>query len=210
MYVVVGLVALATVGLIAYLVWPRTPDHVLVVGDSVTYMSWDAIRDEFGGGTDLEPIARPGFRSTDLLPLVQEAIDKRAAAGHPLDRATFLVGYNDVWKEALDDDRLAEMVDLSARHECAVWLTIPARPAGEAPAVGTFDPDLADEWNERLAELVGRHDNLHLVDDWAEAVEGADDQSTYLDDDGIHPNAEGQKLLAKTVHDAVINSCRFP
>lgn len=207
---VAGLVALAVVALIAYLVWPRTPEHVLIVGDSVTYLSWEALDQEFGPGTKLEPIARPGYRSTDLLPLVQEAIDARAESGEELDRAVFLVGYNDVWKDALDDDRLAEVVDLSARYECAVWLTIPARPAGEAPAVGTFDPDLADEWNGRLADLVGEHGNLHLVDDWADAIDGASDPDLYLEEDGIHPNTEGQKLLAETMHDAVINSCRFP
>jgi len=207
---VVGGVAVAMVAFIVYLMWPRTPEHVLVVGDSVTFMSWEALTDEFGPGTALEAVARPGFTSTDLLPLVEEAIDSRADSGEKLDRAVFLVGYNDVWNEELDDDRLAEMVELSARYECAVWLTLPARPGGSEPAIGTFNPDLADEWNERLADLVGEHRNLHLVDDWAEAIDGAPDPATYLEEDGIHPNGAGQDLLARTMYEAVTNSCRFP
>jgi lysophospholipase L1-like esterase len=155
-------------------------------------------------------VARPGFRSTDLLPLVEAAIDKRAEAGHPLDRAIFLVGYNDVWRDALDDNRLGDLVEESARHECAVWLTIPVEPAGEPPAAGDFDPDLAEQLNEELAQLVEQHDNLHLVDDWARAIDDSASPGTYLEADGIHPNAEGEKLLAKTMYESIVSSCRFP
>lgn len=210
MAVVVGLVALAVVGLIAYLVWPRTPEYVLVVGDSVTFMSFEDLKGEFGSDTKLDPVARPGYRSSNLLPFVEEAVAARERSGKALERAVLLVGYNDVWKEEVGQNRLAELVDLSARFECAVWLTLPVRPAGEPPAVGDFDPELGDEWNELMADLVGEHDNLHLVADWADAIEGADSADEYLDDDGIHPNDAGQKLLAETMHDAVISSCRFP
>lgn len=210
MFVVVGGVALALVAFIIYLMWPRTPEHVLIVGDSVTFMSWEALTDEFGSDTSLQPVARPGFRSNELLPLVEKAIDDRAGSGKKLDRAAFLVGYNDVWTETVGDDRLAEMVELSARYECAVWLTLPARPGGTEPAIGSFDAELAEDWNERMADLVAEHGNLHLVRDWAEAVDEASDPATYLEDDGIHPNGAGQNLLARTIHDAVINACRFP
>lgn len=209
MALVLGIITIAVVALIAYLMWPRTPDHVLVVGDSVTFMSWNALNDEFGSDTTLEPVARPGFRSTDLLPLVQKAIDDRASSGAALDRAIFLVGYNDVWQDN-GDDRLEELVELSARYECAVWLTLPTRPAGEPPASEVFDPTLADQWNERMADLVDEHRNLHLVTDWADAIEGSSDTDVYLDGDGIHPNLEGQKLLAETMYEAITNSCRFP
>lgn len=209
MALVVGLVAVAVVGLIVYLVWPRTPEYVLVVGDSVTFMSFEDLRDEFGPDTKLDPVARPGYRSSNLMPFVEDAVAARERSGKELERAVFLVGYNDVWKEEVGQNRLDEMVELSARFDCAVWLTLPVRPAGEPPAVGDFDPELGDDWNEMIADLVAEHDNLHLVTTWADAIEGASSADEYLDDDGIHPNDAGQELLAKTMHDAVIDSCRF-
>lgn len=210
MHVVVGIVVLGLGALIVYLMWPRNPDHVLFVGDSVTFLSWQAIDDRFGADTDLEAVARPGFRSVDLLPLAQEAMDDRAEAGHPLDRAIFLVGYNDVWQDELDRNELPALVALSARHECAIWLTIPARPGGDPPAADDFDPEQADALNEELTDLVGEHRNVHLVTEWAEAIDGASDPDIYLTEDGIHPNEEGQKLLARIMHDHIVSACRFP
>lgn len=210
------LTAVAVVALATFLLWPRTPDHVLVVGDSVTYMSFERLRREFGTGTDLEAVARPGFRSTDLLPLVETAIDGRDESGRPLDRAIFLVGYNDVWRDDTDHQDLEALVAESARYDCAVWLTLPTRPGGEDPATDEFDPDLpdfdpelADEWNERLADLIGEHDSLHLVTDWQDTIDESP-AARYLDDDGIHPNAAGQKRLAAIMHDSLRSACRFP
>lgn len=208
---VVAVAALAT-----FLLWPRTPDHVLVVGDSVTFLSFEALLREFGPDTDLEAVARPGFRSTDLLPLALEAMDRRAQAGRPLDRAIFLVGYNDVWRDETDHEDLEALVEASARHECAVWLTIPTAPGGEPPTTDDvdgnlpeFDPDLAEAWNERLADLVDDHDSLHLVTDWQTTIDEAP-ADRYLDDDGIHPNRAGQERLAEIMHDSLLSACRFP
>lgn len=206
--VAAGVTVLAVGALTAYLVWPRTPDHVLVVGDSVTYLSWDAIDDRFGAGSELEALARPGFTAGDLLPLAEEAVDARADAGDDLERAILLVGYNDVWRGA-DDDALAQLVALSARHDCAVWLTLPTAPGGEPAGTGDFDPEAAEAWNERLAELVAEHDNLHLVTAWQEEIE-AGDPTRYLEPDGIHPTRAGQELLARTMDDGLRGACRFP
>ena len=204
----------AVTALAAFLLWPRTPDHVLVVGDSVTFMSFEALRREFGPDTDLEAVARPGYRSTDLLPLTAEAIDRRAGAGRPLDRAIFLVGYNDVWRNQTDYEGLEALVEASARHECAVWLTLPTTPGGRPPTTDAvdlpeFDPDLAEAWNERLADLVDQYGSLHLVTDWQTAIDDAP-ADRYLGDDGIHPNRTGQERLAEIMHDSLLSACRFP
>ena len=205
--VVSGITALAVIGLMVFLLWPRKPGHVLVVGDSVTYMSFEELRADFDPDTDLEVYARPGWRSTDLLPRVVKAVDDRAEAGKPLDRAIFLVGYNDVWRDQIDHDDLETMVKESARYRCAIWLTLPTRPGGKAPASRDFDPDLAEEWNDRLARLVGKHRSLHLVTAWQSSIEDAP-VSRYLEPDGIHPNPEGQKLMAGIMHDGLMSACR--
>lgn len=208
---VVAVAALAT-----FLLWPRTPDHVLVVGDSVTFMSFEALRREFGPDTDLEALARPGFRSTDLLPLTVEAVNRREAAGRPLDRAIFLVGYNDIWRDDTDHEDLEALVAESARHDCAIWLTVPTSPGGDPPTTDAvdpdlpaFDPDLAEAWNERLADLVDEHESLHLVTEWQTTIDEAP-PSRYLDGDGIHPNQAGQERLATIMHDSLLSACRFP
>ena len=192
----------------AYLFWPRPTDHLLVVGDSVSYLSIKAIQETFGSDVTVEPVTRPGYRAGDLLPLARQAIDRREAAGEDLDRAVYLVGYNDVWHGDVETPDLARLVDESARYDCAIWLTFPARPAGRHPGAADFDPDKADRYNERIAELVGTHKNLHLVTDWADVVtKGAPGQ--YLEADGVHPNDLGAKALAKIMADKIGSDCRF-
>lgn len=210
-----AMTALAMVVLMAYLLWPRTPKSVLIVGDSVTYMSYQQLVSQFGPGTTLAPIARPGFRSTDLLPLVQEEMASRTGDDDGLDRAIFLVGYNDVWTESTSHRDLEAMVNLSAKFRCAIWLTIPTSPGGKSPTtedadppLPPFDPELAQQWNHRLAALVASHPNLHLVKTWQATIED-NSPTRYLQADGIHPNAAGQKRLAEIMHDSLISACRL-
>lgn len=205
---VVAAVVLLVVGVGAYLLWPRPLRHVLVVGDSVSYMSLPQIEHEFGGSVHVEAITRPGYRTTDLLPLVTAAVDQRKAAGKALDRAVFLVGYNDAWHGDPETTDLNRLIDVSARYDCVVWLAFPARPAGRPPSAGGFDPDKAVTFNARLRTRVGQHDNLHLVTEWADVItKGKPGQ--YLMPDGIHPNAEGALTLARIMHDSIRSSCRF-
>ena len=209
-YVIAGVTAtlLLLLGGGAYLLWPRPSDHVLVVGDSVSYLSIRAIQEAFGSDVTVEPVTRPGYRAGDLLPLARQAIDQREAAGKELDRAVYLVGYNDVWHGDVETPDLARLVDESARYDCAIWLTFPARPAGRHPGATDFDPDKADRFNARIIELVGTHKNLHVVTDWADLVtKGAPGQ--YLDGDGVHPNDQGAKALAKIMVDKLRSDCRF-
>ena len=205
-WIVAGL-AVVVIAVAAYYFWPRNPEHVLIVGDSVSFMTAPELEHEFSG-SDAEIIAIPGFTSSDLLGLAVHAIDERAKAGKELDRAIFLVGYNDVWKDQPDNPDLNRMVAASARYRCAIWLTLPGRPGGKPPAAAKFDPRRYDVWNARVTKLVGEHRQLHLVTEWSETVDGAP-AGRYLNPDGIHPNHEGSKTLARIMHDSLISKCRF-
>ena len=65
---------------------------------------------------------------------------------------------------------------------------------------------LVDEWNLRLLAEVKRHDNLHVSNAWAEAVNAAP-KGKVLQDDGVHPNAAGQALLADVLRKATDQYC---
>ena len=206
--VAAGLTAIVVIGVAAYILWPRKPEHILIVGDSVSYLSMPKIQDEFGDGTKVQPITIPGNTSTDLLPRTVEAIDERESSGGRLERAIFLVGYNDVIQGRLDSAELEPLVEQSARYECAVWLTLPGEPAGQEVFGDLFPFEDVEEWNQRTRDLVDQYENLHLVTDWEEAVNNAS-VGEYLEPDGIHPNENGQAKLAQIMVNTIMSSCRF-
>lgn len=200
---IIAVVALAAVGIGTYQ-WQRTTSSVLVVGDSVTFLSSPEIRSALGRRTAVEIIAEPGYTSSDLLPLATQAVDRRAGDGPAPGSMVVLVGYNDVANDQIDADGLPQLIELSARHECAIWLTLPAIDI--EPVVDIVPPAEADRWNERLAGLVAEHDNLHLVTAWADAV-NASAPEELLSEDALHPHGEGAKVLGQVMADAVDEHC---
>jgi len=205
---VAGAAVIVVIALGVYLLWPRTPDHVLLVGDSVSYVSYTEITEAFGPDVKVEPITRPGYTSSQLLPLTVKAIDDREKSGEPLDRAIVLVGYNDAWTGNVQTQDLNTMVDEIARYQCSIWLTIPARPSGQHPGAGDFDPAHGEAWNDRVRTLVNEKKNIHLVDEWEKTVNDSE-PGQYLIPDGIHPNDAGKAKLAEIMHDNLESACRF-
>ena len=190
-----GLVLLAVV-VAAVAVMARSEESgpiegdVLILGDSVTYMSMDPITDQVGA-EGLEILAVPGFRSTDLLPLLRDAIDARGGTSSDgLQKAAFLVGYNDVLGDALDDNVFAEMVELSSRCDCAVWLGLPS--------------GFGDRTDGLLRSEIDRYESVHFDSGWAEAV---DADRSLIQDDGVHPNRSGSRALAEAYRDALHDWC---
>ena len=170
------------------------PDHidgdVLIIGDSVTHMSADAIAEEVGAD-GLEILATPGYRSTDLLPILQGAVDERGGPDSDgLQKAAFLVGYNDILRDALAQNVLAEMVELSSRFDCSVWLALPS--------------GFGDRTDDLLRAQVDRHESVHLDHAWAEAVEA---DSGLISGDGVHPTDAGKDALAEVYRDALDEWC---
>lgn len=192
----VGGAALLAVIIVVAMLLLRSDDpgpiqgDVLIVGDSVTFMSIDPITEKLGAD-DLEIVAIPGERSTDLLPRLQEAIERRGGPGSDaLEKAAFLVGYNDVMREEVDQNVLAEMVEQSSHFDCAVWMALPGR-FGEA-------------LDDLIRAEVDRFDSVHFHTGWAEAV---DADGSLLQDDAVHPSEAGTVALAEAYRDAFDESC---
>ena len=179
--------------------WQRPTSRLLVVGDSVTFMSAGAIEDAVERRVDLDFVAEPGYTSQALLPLVEEA-----GGQDTHDRAVFLVGYNDAIQGKVESPALERLVELSAAQGCAIWLTLPT--AELTPGVQPAYPALAGRWNERLVRLAEPHGNVHVATGWADAV-GASQPGELLLPDRIHPNAAGSRALATAIADALGRFC---
>ena len=203
----IGVAIVAVAALAAYLLWPRGFDYVMVVGDSVTFLSGSQIEDEMGSDVSVEQIAVPGYTSSDLVDPVTLTIEARARSGQQLERGVFLVGYNDVIRGDVETADLDRLMQQSARFDCAIWLTLPAEPSGAPAGSADFDPEAARRWNEGLVELVGHYDGLHLVRTWEERVNGSD-PGELLQADGVHPNDAGRAALAQVMHEGLRDQCR--
>lgn len=205
--VVVAVVAvLAVVAGAAWLLWPRTKPTLVMVGDSVTFLSIPSIEDRLGGDHELDIRAYPGQRSTDLVLVAMQELTERTEAGGQVDTMSLLVGYNDVLRYRDEPGEVAELIELASRAECAVVLSVPAPPEWSEQA------DLAElraafaEYNTRLAAEVDRYDNVHLATAWQEAVE-ASAPGELVDTDGVHPIEAGQERLAEAYQAAIDDHC---
>lgn len=173
------------------------PDTV-IFGDSVTYLTASALNRRFDHP---HIVARYGFPTADLLPLVRQVF----ARGVPR-RVAVLIGYNDVFRSTVNSVALPEMMRETARADCAVWLTLPARTGGTAPPSPPYDPALVRRWNGRMEELAGQYTNVHVAHDWEKLVNR--EASGLLEDRGVHPLAPGQRRLADVYRKALDRSCR--
>lgn len=190
--------------------WKLRPEGVqpgvVFVGDSVTYLSIGQINQALGPDAHPVYLARIGWRSTDLLPLLQQEVQKRHGDGQQLRQIALLVGYNDVLQGNVESAALDKMVSLAGQFSCAVWLTLPPRPAGRAAGNPKFRTDLAERWNERLAAAVHAHANIHLDTSWQKAVDSSAPGSLLVAD-GVHPNPAGQRTLAQVYAHALRHDC---
>lgn len=209
--VVVLVVAVAVVGAVAF--WrrprssgPRPGEQVVVIGDSVTYASSPAIFDRLVGWDDVKITSRPFYRAADLVQPLSEVIEERTAAGDPLDQVVILAGYNDVIRDDRDPSGLPRMLRLAERFDCAVWLTLPARPGGKAATGAGFPPDEAEAWNDRVREEAAGRPGVHVSDEWQRTVE-AEGGAELLQEDGVHPVRAGHVALANAVGRALAAEC---
>jgi hypothetical protein len=213
--VAVVAVVVVLVGAVAFWRWPRperptrprSAQQVVVIGDSVTYASSPAIYERLEEWGEVTITPRPFYRAVDLVLPFREVIDARLAAGQPLDRVVVLAGYNDVIRDDRDPSGLPQMLGLAERFDCAVWLTLPARPGGEtAPADAELPSGEAEAWNERVREEAADRPAVHVSDEWQRVVE-AEGGDALLQEDGVHPVRAGHLALADAMARSLVSEC---
>jgi len=176
----------------------RTGDRVAVVGDSITALGEPVLEAQLGPDHDLTVDGDFGARIADRLPAIEDV-----AAGEP-DQVIVNLGTNDaVSGNPVDRVALAieEVLSTLDDVECVHVVTV----ADDLSDRGTSVARQAALVNDILVEAAGRHPNAHVVD-WG-AAQGAaavrrDDPMALLSD-GIHPDAEGQEVLAEAYARAV-------
>jgi hypothetical protein len=152
---------------------------VAIIGDSITVGSQEELVATMPLD-DVEVIATSGIR----LGPQREAITF-AVAAQP-DVLVIELGTNDVpmyTPEFLD--AIDEVLDETDALPCVRWVTVYVPGADDA----------VEAINEHLDDATDDHDNLELID-WFTLV---DDDPSLLSADGLHPNEEGQQVLADAV-----------
>lgn len=198
---------LAVAAVMAFRRWPRPQPRLLIVGDSVTYMSSPTIDATLGPGRDLTIIGMPTYRSTDLIPFAEKFADDHDGFGGRVDAdAVFLVGYNDVIRDDARPADLGRMLAVAGRFRCSVWLTLPATPGGKPAGSPDFPADEVRAWNDRVREEAAGFERVHVSDTWAAVVED-ERADLLLDPDGVHPARAGQVVLADAMQRAFEDAC---
>jgi len=204
-----GIIALAVIlvaAMAAWVLWPRDRPDLVVVGDSVTFLSIPAIEDELGDDFDLSIRAYPGQASNDLTLVVLQELVERDAVDEQVDAIALLVGYNDVLRFRDRPDEVEELVALAADASCGVVLAVPAPPEWSDQEDFAAVRAAFAEYGDRLEAEVERHDHLHHVTSWQEAVE-ASGPGELVDTDGVHPVEAGQRALARAYSESVRRYC---
>ena len=185
----IGVVGLAGCGLFGR----DAGERVLVVGDSVTYQSRAELKQEFGWADELDIQATSGLRTDELLPGAKEGLS------HDPSSAVFMPGYNDVLQDRVDKAAVPQMMDLAAEVPCSVWLLIPVE--------GVYSPDLAEAFNQRVRDEASKHDNVHVIDDWARLVDKSAKFTLVKTADAVHPNELGRRVVAQAMSKSLQREC---
>ena len=168
-------------------------ERVLIVGDSVTYMSSGPLKEDFSWADEVDIKAVSGLRTDELLPFAKEGLS------HDPSSAVFMPGYNDVLQNRVNEAALPQMMDLAAQVPCSVWLLIPDK--------GVYDPKIAQAWNQRVRDEAEGYPNVHVVDDWARLVDGSQQYALVKTEDGVHPNDLGRKAVAEVMAKSLQREC---
>lgn len=165
--------------------------RVVVVGDSITELSRDAIVAALEDRAEVRVDGFSGRRIAGVLPHLADAV-----ATSP-DVAVVNLGTNDMLDEheAFGPD-LDRMLGLAGRVPCAVVVTI--HDGVHEPV----DANIGTAINEHLRAAAATG-SIHLVD-WNAAVHR---DPGLVVDDGIHPNTRGQRWIADAIRDAIRSDC---
>ena len=168
------------------------------MGDSVTYMSRNAITSEFDWTSNVDAQGRPGFRTDELVPVALRKVDEDDP-----DVLVVLTGYNDLTQGVETSASVVDMMGIAADVPCAVWMLLPTKAA--------YGPNEATAFNQRVIDLAEENGSVHVATDWRDAVDaepGPDPDPRLVTDDEIHPNEAGVDRLAQAMEEAVSCDCR--
>lgn len=168
-------------------------DRVLIVGDSVTYQSRAELKEEFAWADELDIKATSGLRTDELLPGAEDG------ASHDPSSAVFMPGYNDILQDKVAEAAVPEMMEVAAGVPCSVWLLIPVK--------GVYSQADAEAYNQRVRDEAEGHDNVHLIDDWALLVDKSQDFALTKEEDAVHPNLLGRRVVAQAMAKSLEREC---
>ena len=180
---------------------PDDPRRVIFFGNSITE-GWPIHRPEFF--TENGFIGRGISGQTTyhfLLRFIEDVIKLKPAA------VVICAAGNDVsentcpYKEERSFNNIVGLIDMAQAHGIKVILTsvLPAAKFSWAPEI-TGSSDKIASMNVRLKEYADTHD-IPYVDYYSSLVNGQPDRAfkAELSGDGVHPNAEGYKIMEKIV-----------
>lgn len=198
--------------LVALVVWQQRRDdggtddlQLLIVGDSVSYLSAGFI-DQVFDPDRTQFVTKPGFTSADLLPLMRDAMAMDDVPAAERDAVIVVVGYNDVRLDEVGQNELAAIAEEASSFRCGVFLTLPARPGGEESTNPKISAEEIDDWNRLVVDTIEPYDNLHVARDWEAVVEDRP-ASDLLQEDGLHPNDDGRRILAEAYRNSLGRNC---
>ncbi len=172
-------------------------EGVLVVGDSVTFLSTKELVRAFDGAPEISVQGRLGNRTDQLLPVARQYVEKVDPSV-----IVILTGYNDLDQRVDTSKAVNEMMDVTAGVPCSVWVLLPTKAKYPAEAAKAF--------NARIENLADQHPSVHVTEGWRDAVDDTSDErpdSDLISKDLIHPLPAGSQRLAQIEADAVSRQC---
>jgi len=177
-----------------------TGPTVGVVGDSITLFSAPAIVSAIGNHYRYLVSGMFGYTIGEQLPAIIN--DNADPLGPPQDMIVNL-GTNDAgqnvtnWQMAYN-----QMIADLAPNACVVLVT----PSVNADTWGTVHNTIAAQIGAAEYATAASNSKFHVLD-WNAIVHTGNNQSLWLDSDGIHPNPAGQAEIASLYAQALQSDC---
>ena len=164
----------------------RVGKYVTLIGDSISYMSQEELRDALPG-VDLEAVG--GIQFARYSEWAGESGMVRIKKHALREVVVFLLGSN----EGVTTEELKAFYDYVGEGHKIVLMTI----------YRGHRPDDMARWNDNIKSFAAEHENVYLMDWYSE---NADNPSRYLLQDMLHPVESGQLRFAELVRQSVLQA----
>lgn len=160
--------------------------YVTLIGDSISYMSQEELRDALPG-VDLE--VKSGMQFARYSKWAGESGTVRIKKHALREVVVFLLGSN----EGVTTEELKAFHDYVGEGHKIVLMTI----------YRGHRPDDMARWNDNIKSFAAEHENVYLMDWYSE---NADSPSRYLLQDMLHPVKSGELRFAELVRQSVLQA----